>query len=98
MEHVDNLSEQQLKGIEDVYNQLLPQITPVYGKNVEKTELPEVEETFEVENSQEVKSEIEKNQKLWEEVKDKWIESGRTETDFNSMSNEEREHIIENCL
>ena len=41
---------------------------------------------------------IESNEKLWEEIKDKWIESGRTEADFNSMSNEEREHIIENCL
>jgi len=41
---------------------------------------------------------LEQDKQRWEEVKDKWIESGRTEADFNSMSNEEREHIIENCL
>lgn len=41
---------------------------------------------------------LKQDKQRWEEIKDKWIESGRTETDFNSMSNEEREHIIENCL
>jgi hypothetical protein len=41
---------------------------------------------------------LEQDKQLWEEIKDKWIESGRTEADFNSMNNEEREHIIENCL
>ena len=41
---------------------------------------------------------LEQDKQRWEEIKDKWIESGRTEADFNSMSNEEREHIIKNCL
>ena len=41
---------------------------------------------------------LEEDKQRWNEIKDKWIESGRTEADFNSMSNEEREHIIENCL
>lgn len=41
---------------------------------------------------------LEQDKQRWEEVKDKWIESGRTEADFNSMSNEEREHTIKNCL
>ena len=41
---------------------------------------------------------LEQDKQSWEEIKDKWIESGRTEVDFNSMNNEEREHIIKNCL
>ena len=41
---------------------------------------------------------LEQDKQRWEEVKDKWIESGRTEADFNSMSNEEREHTIKECL
>jgi hypothetical protein len=41
---------------------------------------------------------LEQDKQRWEEVKNKWIESGRTEADFNSMSNEEREHTIKNCL
>ena len=62
----------------------------------------------ESETKQEVKSKInnelslseqlKQDKQLWEEVKDKWIESGRTEADFNSMNNEEKEHIIKNCL
>lgn len=41
---------------------------------------------------------LEQDKQRWEEIKNKWIESGRTEADFNSMNNEEREHIIKNCL
>ena len=86
MEHVDNLSEQQLKGIEDVYNQLLPQITPVYGKNVEKTELPEVEETFEVE--------VNKSEELWNTHQSILEDNGMTQESFTELYNEMGEDYI----
>ena len=55
-------------------------------------------EIFKDPNQLSLFDQLEQDKKLWEEIKDKWIESGRTEADFNSMNNEEREHTIKNCL
>jgi hypothetical protein len=58
----------------------------------------EIEKSFKDPNQLSLFDQLEEDKKLWEEIKDKWIESGRTEADFNSMNNEEREHTIKNCL
>jgi hypothetical protein len=58
----------------------------------------EIEKSFKDPNQLSLFDQLEQDKQLWEEVKDKWIESGRTEADFNSMNNEEREHTIKNCL
>ena len=65
-----------------------------------KTKLNNVLEGKQITKPQQLSlfDQLEQDKQRWEEIKDKWIESGRTEADFNSMSNEEKEHIIENCL
>lgn len=45
-----------------------------------------------------ISSELETSNFNFDYIKDKWIASGRTEEDFKSMSEEEREHVIKNCL
>ena len=40
---------------------------------------------------------IQPNEERWNEVKDKW-EVSYTKKDWDSMTEEEREHIIKNCL
>lgn len=38
------------------------------------------------------------NEELWNQVENEWLVSGRTKEDFDNMTEEERQHIIKNCL
>lgn len=38
------------------------------------------------------------NQELWNQVENEWLTSGRTKEDFDNMTEEERQHVIKNCL
>jgi len=52
-------------------------------------------EDFKNFNKNKEKSSVNSN---FNEVKEQWLKSGRTEQDWNNMSKEEKEYVIKNCL